>query len=92
MTAVGPPNSLLIDRGWTPPNSLLIDRDVIPAFVKAACWRDSSKFVRHGRYVTFRLAEVAISRALFAYLIAIGLIGEPTALVTGSGGPQKKNS
>jgi len=26
------------------------------------------------------------------YLIAIGLTGEPTALVIGSGGPQKKNS
>jgi hypothetical protein len=26
------------------------------------------------------------------YLIAWGLIGEPTPLVMGSGGPQKKNS
>lgn len=26
------------------------------------------------------------------YLIAIGLSGEPTARVKGSGGPQKKNS
>ena len=27
-----------------------------------------------------------------AYLMAIGLMGEPTALVMGSGGAQKKNS
>ena len=32
------------------------------------------------------------ARAFHRYFIAIGLMGEPTAPVTGSGGAQKKNS
>jgi len=30
-----------------------------------------AKVVRHGRYVTFQLAEVAISRALFAEILRL---------------------
>ncbi len=30
-----------------------------------------SKVVRHGRYVTFQLAEVAVSRALFAQVLGL---------------------
>ncbi len=30
-----------------------------------------AKVVRHGRYVTFQLAEVAISRALFAAILRL---------------------
>ncbi len=33
-----------------------------------------AKVVRHGRYVTFQLAEVAVSRALFAQVL--GLIAD----------------
>jgi hypothetical protein len=32
-----------------------------------------AKVVRHGRYMTFQLAEVAVSRGLFAQIL--GLIG-----------------
>ena len=30
-----------------------------------------AKVVRHGRYVTFQLAEVAVSRALFAQVLGL---------------------
>ncbi len=30
-----------------------------------------AKVVRHGRYVTFQLAEIAISRALFAEILRL---------------------
>ncbi len=33
-----------------------------------------AKVVRHGRYITFQLAEVAVSRALFAQVL--GLIAD----------------
>ena len=33
--------------------------------------RIGAKVVRHGRYITFQLAEVAISRALFADILRL---------------------
>ena len=33
--------------------------------------RTSAKMVRHGRYVTFQLAEVAISRRLFVEILRL---------------------
>jgi len=34
----------------------------------------SAKIIRHGRYITFQLAEVAVSRALLAQIL--GLIAD----------------
>ena len=43
--------------------------------------------------VTAQVMMTLLSLAIVgSYLIAWGLIGEPTPLVIGSGGPQKKNS
>ncbi len=42
-----------------------------------------AKVVRHGRYVTFQLAEVAVSRALFAQVLGlIGNLGAPAPKAT----------
>ena len=45
-----------------------------------------------GNEAALRPLRCCKSRAVPGYLIAIGLIGEPTARVTGSGGAVKKNS
>jgi hypothetical protein len=40
----------------------------------------SAKVVRHGRYITFQLAEVAIPRALFAEILRLLNGLRPTSL------------
>ncbi len=42
-----------------------------PASLREKLTKIGAKVVRHGRYVTFQLAEVAISRALFAEILRL---------------------
>lgn len=72
-------------RGWQPQQLLLLGAH--EAFQATVCfWPANEGGERDGS------KEVSKKIANYFYLMAIGLMGDPTAFVTGNGGPQKKNS